>query len=350
MKYKKLGNSGIDVSSICLGTMTWGEQNTQEEAFEQMDFALDHGVNFWDAAEMYPVPTKAETSGDTERYIGNWFEKNGRRDDVILATKITGRSDRVWIRHGHETRVNREQIFQAVEGSLIKLKTDYIDLYQVHWPDRHMGLWGEGAGSYVHKESLDEAPIYEAMEALSALVDQGKIRCIGVSNETPWGVAQYQTATEQHGFPKIVSIQNSYSLLNRVYEMGLTEYSFRDDIGLLAYSPLAMGTLSGKYENGAKPDRSRLALFPELMTRYETQQSQTAIQSYIDLANAYSLTPTELALGFVNTRPFVTSNIIGATTIAQLRENIDSVAVEMNEELEAAIECIHRQSKNPAAV
>ncbi len=350
MKYKELGDSGIDVSLICLGTMTWGEQNTQSQAFEQMDYALDHGVNFWDAAEMYPVPVKAETFGDTERCIGNWFEKNGRRDEVILASKITGRSDRVWVRNGSETRINRAQILMAVDGSLKRLKTDYLDLYQIHWPDRKMGLWGEGAGSYVHKRNRDEAPILEAVEVLAELVESGKIRSAGVSNETPWGISQYLNASEHHGYSRIVSIQNSYSLLNRIYEGGLSEYSYQENIGLLAYSPLAMGTLSGKYENGQIPESSRLALFPEFMNRYKTPESQSAINAYVKLAREHSMSPTQLALAFVNTRPFTTSNIIGATTIEQLSENIRSVDVAISEELEEAIESIHRRCKNPAAV
>ena len=350
MKYKKLGDSGIEVSLICLGTMTWGEQNNQDQAFEQMDYALDRGVNFWDAAEMYPIPVKAETYGETERCIGNWFAKNGRRDEVILASKVTGRSNREWIRDGQETRVNKKQIRQAVEGSLKRLKTDYIDLYQVHWPDRRMGLWGEGAGSYVHKDESDEAPILEAMETLSGLVREGKIRKIGVSNETPWGMGKYLEASEHHGCPRIVSVQNSYSLLNRIYEIGLSEFSFRENIGLLAYSPLAMGTLSGKYQGGVVPENSRMALFPNFLTRYRTTVAQQAIESYVQLAESYSLTPTALSLGFINSRPFVTSNIIGATTLAQLKENIESVEVEISEDLEQAIQQIHLVCKNPAAV
>ena len=349
MIYKKLGDTDLEVSLICLGTMTWGEQNSQQEAFEQMDFALDHGVNFWDAAEMYPVPTKAQTSGDTERCIGNWFEKNGRRDEVILASKVSGRSDRIWIRDGQETRVNREQIRQAIDGSLSRLKTDYIDLYQVHWPDRKMGLWGEGAGSYVHKNDQDQAPILEALETLSEFVKAGKIKCIGVSNETPWGMGQYLEASRHHDQPKIVSIQNSYSLLNRVYESGLSEFSFRDNVGLLAYSPLAMGTLSGKYEAGDVPPSSRMALFPEFLTRFQTPESKIAISAYIELAQQHGMTPTQLALGFVNTRPFVSSNIIGATTIDQLKENIDSIDVKISDELEQEIHRIHLNCKNPAA-
>ena len=350
MKYKKLGHTDIDVSLICLGTMTWGEQNTQSEAFEQMDYALDHGVNFWDGAEMYPVPTKAETSGETERCIGNWFAKNGRRDEVVLATKITGRSDRNWIRDGKETRISPEQINAAINSSLERLQTDYVDLYQVHWPDRKMGLWGAGGGAYVHKDEEDEVAILEAMETLTELVKSGKVRTIGISNETPWGVAQYLEAANYHDCERIVSIQNSYSLLNRNYEVHLSEYSYREDIGLLAYSPLAMGTLSGKYQHGAIPENSRLALFPEFLERYQTPFAKKSIDDYIQLANDFSMTPTELALGFVNTRPFMTSNIIGATSIEQLDENIKSINVDISEELENAIHHIHMQSKNPAAV
>ncbi len=350
MKFRQLGSSGINVSAICLGTMTWGEQNTRDEAFQQMDFALDNGVNFWDAAEMYPVPVQAETAGDTERCIGNWLTKNGRRDEVVLATKVIGRSDRAWVRDGQETRVNREQINQAVDGSLRRLNTDYIDLYQVHWPDRRMGLWGEGDGSYVHKEEVDEVSVLETMDALAELVKAGKVRALGVSNETPWGIAQYLQASRYHGYPEIVSIQNSYSLLNRVYEMGLSEFSYREGIGLLAYSPLAMGTLSGKYAQNAVPKGSRMALFPEFMHRYQTPMGEQAISAYIQLAQDFSLTPTQLALGFVNTRPFMTSNIIGATTIQQLKENIESIEVTISDELEQAVHAIHRVCKNPAAV
>ena len=350
MKYRKLGHTDIDVSLICLGTMTWGEQNTLRDALEQIDFALDHGVNFWDAAEMYPVPTKRETSGETERCIGQWFAKCGRREDVILATKITGRSEHIWIRDEQETRINPKQIQQAIEGSLRRLQTDYIDLYQVHWPDRKMGLWGEGAGSYVHKSAQDETPILEAMEVLSELVRSGKVRTVGVSNETPWGIAQYLAASNHHGCERIVSVQNSYSLLNRIYETGLSEYSFRENIGLLAYSPLAMGMLSGKYQGGVVPEKSRMTVMREFMRRYQTAVAQQAIDSYVKLARDHALTPTQLALGFVNTRPFVISNIIGATTIEQLRENIESVDVTISAELENAIRGIHLKCKSPVAV
>ncbi len=349
MKYKKLGNSEIAVSMICLGTMTWGEQNSQAEAFEQMDYALERGVNFWDTAEMYPIPANEKTAGETERYIGNWFAQNGRRDEVILATKVTGRSDRSWVRGGQETRLSREQINQAIDGSLQRLKTDYIDLYQVHWPDRRLGLWGEGNGSYVHKDNSNEIAISETLEAISDLVTAGKIRAIGLSNETPWGLNQYLTLAETRGLPRVVSIQNSYSLLNRVYEGGLSEFSYRENIGLLPYSPLGMGSLSGKYLDGHKPKQSRMGKYPEFMQRYQTPLAEKAIERYCHLAQEFSMTPAQLALGFVNSRPFVTSNIIGATSMKQLEENINSVSVKITAELIDEINRIHTQCKNPAA-
>lgn len=349
MKYKKLGNSEIAVSMICLGTMTWGEQNSQAEAFEQMDYALERGVNFWDTAEMYSIPANEKTAGETERYIGNWFAQNGRRNEVILATKVTGRSDRSWVRGGQETRLSREQINQAVDGSLRRLKTDYIDLYQVHWPDRRLGLWGEGNGSYVHKDNSNEIAISETLEAMSSLIKAGKIRTIGISNETPWGLNQYLTLSEIQGLPRVVSIQNSYSLLNRVFEGGLSEFSYRENIGLLPYSPLGMGSLSGKYLNGHKPKQSRMGKYPEFMQRYQAPLAEKAIERYCRLAQEFSMTPAQLALGFVNSRPFVTSNIIGATSMKQLEENINSVNVEITAELIGEINRIHTLCKNPAA-
>ncbi|MBX2836757.1 MAG: aldo/keto reductase [Gammaproteobacteria bacterium] len=348
MKYKKLGDSEIEVSLICLGTMTWGEQNSQAEAFAQMDYALERGVNFWDTAEMYPVPVKKETARDTEKIIGNWIEKTGRRAEVILATKVIGRSDRGWMRGGELPRLNRKQIHQAVDDSLGRLKTDYIDLYQVHWPNRPLGLFGEGNGSYVHKDDPTEVSIAETLSALDELVKSGKVRTVGVSNETAWGVSQYLSATEQ-GLSKIVSIQNSYSLINRIFEGGLSEFAYRENVGLLAYSPLGMGALSGKYIDGLRPVDSRMARFPDFMTRYQSAVAETAIREYAELSQQHGLTPTQLALGFVNTRPFVTANIIGATNLVQLKENIDTAEVTISEELEKAIEDIHSRCKNPAA-
>lgn len=349
MKYNKLGDSDIDVSLICLGTMTWGQQNNRQEAFDQMDFALGNGVNFWDAAEAYPVPMKQETSGDTERIIGNWFEKTGRRQDVVLATKVVGRSDNMWLRDGEQPRLSKEQIEIAIDRSLKRLKTDYVDLYQVHWPDRRLMLFGEGNGSYTHKAEDDSIAISETLEALEGLVRAGKVRTVGVSNETPWGVSRYLRAAEQHALPKIVSIQNSYSLINRVFEGGLSEFSHRENVGLLAYSPLGMGALSGKYVKGDRPKGSRMDLFPDLMSRYQTDVTKQAIARYVELARAHDMAPTQLALGFVNSRPFMTSNIVGATSVEQLRENVASVEVAISHELLGEINAIHALGKNPAA-
>ncbi len=349
MKYRKLGDSGIDVSLICLGTMTWGEQNSMEDAFGQMEYALEQGVNFWDTAEMYPIPVKSGTAGQTERCIGEWFRKTGRRNEVILATKVTGRSKRHWIRNQPETRLTREQINQAIDSSLKRLQTDYVDLYQLHWPDRHINLWGEGDGSYIHKGREDEVPIAETLEAMTDLVTAGKVRTVGVSNETPWGMSQYLDQSAHHGRQRVVSIQNSYSLLNRIYETGLSEFSYRENIGLLAYSPLAMGALTGKYMKGPVPAGSRLDLFPEFLNRFRTDTARQALARYVQLAREVSLTPTQLALGFVNTRPFLTSNIIGATTLEQLKENIETVHVDIPKDLETEINRIHSLCKNPAA-
>ncbi len=349
METRVLGDSGIDVSLICLGTMTWGEQNDRAEAFAQMDYALSRGVNFWDAAEMYPIPVRQETSGDTERIIGEWFTRTGRRDEVVLATKVIGRSDRKWVRGGEEARLTPEQIHRAIDGSLERLQTDYVDLYQVHWPDRRLGLFGEGNGSYVHKPGADEVPIEETLGALGELVTAGKVRAVGVSNETPWGLGRYLAVAEKEGLPKVASIQNSYSLINRIFEGGLSEFSWRENVGLLAYSPLGMGTLSGKYVAGARPTGSRMALFPEFTQRYRTPWAEEAIARYVNLAKDHGMSPTAMALAFVNTRPFVTANIIGATTLEQLEENIDSTSVKLSSELLSAINDIHALGKNPAA-
>ena len=349
MKQEKLGNSDISVSRICLGTMTWGEQNTEGEAFAQMDYALDRGVNFWDTAELYPVPPREQTTGLTETFIGNWFARSRRRSEVVLATKVTGRSNRSWVRGGRETRLNREQINAALEGSLKRLQTDCIDLYQLHWPDRRLGLWGEGNGSYLHKAEEDEIAIEETLEVLAELVKQGKVRAIGLSNETPWGLAQFLELSRSRGLPRVVSMQNSYSLLNRIYEGGLSEFAFREQVGLLAYSPLGMGSLSGKYRDGKRPQGSRMARFPGFMPRYQKPLVEEAIERYCQLAREFDLTPTQLALGFVNTRPFLGSNIVGATSLAQLEENIDCSQVEISAELEEEIDRIHALCKSPAA-
>lgn len=348
MKYRKLGHTDIEVSLIGLGTMTWGEQNSEADAHQQLDYALAHGVNLVDTAEMYPVPPKAETQGRTETYIGTWLAKTKRRQDIVLASKIAG-PVRDPKRPGHirggKTFHDRKNLTQALDESLKRLQTDYLDLYQLHWPDRTTMTFGRGAYPWVKDDYT--VPIEETLSVLQDFVRQGKVRHIGVSNETPWGVARFLRHAEVDGLPRIVSIQNPYNLLNRLYEQGLSEFSHHDNVGLLAYSPLAMGMLSGKYENGARPAGARLTLF-DRFTRYSSPQSVAATQEYVELARRHGLTPTQLALAWVNTRPFVTSNLIGATTLEQLKENIDSVGVTLDEAVLAGIEAIHTRYPNPA--
>ncbi|MAZ70140.1 NADP(H)-dependent aldo-keto reductase [Porticoccus sp.] len=347
MQYRELGNSGLTLSTIGLGTMTWGEQNSRKDAFQQLDCALDHGINFVDTAEMYPVPPNAQTQGLTEQYLGDWLTHSGRRQDVVLATKVTGgdgnNSGFDYIRGG--PRLNRKQIFQALDDSLRRLQTDYIDLYQVHWPERPANIFGRSAPS--DYSLTDYTPIDETWQALNDLVKQGKVRHIGVSNETPWGLMQYQAAADAgHGAP-IVSIQNPYNLLNRQFEVSLAEWSINERIGLLAYSPLAFGMLSGKYLQGRRPANGRLTLF-ERFQRYNHPSAFKATERYVALARQYDISPVHLALGFVHRQPFVASTIIGATTLSQLQENIDSLTTPMSEALLADIDLIHRDISNPA--
>ena len=346
---RQLGRTDVQVPLICLGTMTWGEQNTQEDAFAQMDLALELGVNFWDTAEVYAVPIRAETSGLTETYIGNYFASRNVRDNVFLATKISGPSDRFgWIRNG-KLDFSASSVKRAVEGSLKRLQTDRIDLYQLHWPDRAVPVFGQR--EYVHAETPENPVVLdrflETLNALDDLIKEGKILHVGLSNETPWGAMQYLNLAEQHSLPRMASIQNCYNLLNRTQEVGLTEVMHREDIGMLAYSPLAMGILSGKYLNHQHPKGSRMELFGEYFARYTTPKAQKAVQRYADLAHAHGLTPTQLALAFVNHQPFVTSNIIGATTLEQLEENIRSVEVTLTADVLAEINAIHDDLPNP---
>lgn len=344
MEYRKLGNTDIDVSIICLGTMTWGEQNNKKEAFSQMDCALDYGVNFFDTAELYSVPPRKETWGSTEKIIGDWLEERGCREKVILATKVTGRSGMKWFRN-KETRLNKEQINLAVDGSLRRLKTDYIDLYQLHWPDRKSNFFGQL--SYKHQNDDDFVEIEEQLGVLSELVESGKVRYIGLSNETPWGLMKFLSIAERLDFPRIVSIQNPYSLLNRSYEVGLAEISIREKCGLLAYSPLAFGMLTGKYDNGSKPDGARLTLFGDMFTRYTKPKGLKYSEKFNDLAKSFNISPTQMALAFVNSRDFLTSNIIGATNLQQLKENIESYKVKLSDEILDEIEKISEENPFP---
>ena len=341
METRPLGRTGLNVSVICLGTMTFGEQNSEAEAHEQLDYAVDQGLNFIDTAEMYPVPPRAETQGRTEAHVGSWLAKRGRRDDLIIATKVAGPGQMDWIRGG--PRLDSAQIGAAIDTSLQRLRTDYIDLYQVHWPERstnYFGKLGYSASKHVG------VPIDETLTALDKAVTAGKIRHIGVSNETPWGVAEYLRLADTQGLPRIHSIQNPYSLLNRPFEVGLAEFSHREQVGLLAYSPLAFGTLSGKYLNNAQPARARLTLY-ERFQRYSGDLAERTVSRYVHLAREHGIDPAQMALAWVNSRPFLTSNIIGATTIDQLKTNIASAAIKLPRQVRQQIEEIHASQPNP---
>ncbi|MGF6410849.1 NADP(H)-dependent aldo-keto reductase [Paraburkholderia sp. MM5482-R1] len=349
MEYRRLGDSDVQVSLIGLGTMTWGEQNTEQEAHAQIDYALDHGVKLIDTAEMYPVPPRAETQGSTERYIGTWLAQHkSAREKIVLATKIAGPARQPHNpRHirGEGNQFDRKNLTEALNDSLERLQTDYVDLYQLHWPDRSTMTFGRP--SYPWVDDAYTVPIEETLTVLAEFVKAGKVRHIGVSNETPWGVAQFLRAAERLGLPRIVSIQNPYSLLNRTYEVGLSEYAHRDNIGLLAYSPLAFGWLSGKYEGGARPAGARITLF-ERFQRYSKPQAVQATTRYVELAKRHGMTPAQFALAFVNSRPFVTSNLIGATSLEQLKENIASADVKLSPEVLAEIDRLHELQPNPA--
>ncbi|MTI18278.1 aldo/keto reductase [Rhodobacteraceae bacterium RKSG542] len=348
MEFRKLGRTDLKVSSICLGTMTYGEQNTEAEGHAQMDMALDHDINFFDTAELYSIPPKAETAGRTEEIIGTWFKERGNRDKVILATKVVGRTESTYFRRdGSQARLNRAQIFEAVERSLQRLQTDYIDLYQLHWPDRNVTQFG--ANPMVYREPAkaeDEVSIAETLDALQDVVKSGKVRHIGLSNESAWGTMSFVNEAEKAGLPRVQSIQNGYSLVNRTFEVGLAEIAMREDVGLLAYSSLAQGYLTGKYRNGALPTGSRKALFNRLQ-RYEGAGAEIAVNAYLDLAEELGVDPSVLALGFAHTRPFVTSVIIGATTLDQLKTDISAADFQMSDEIEKRINAIHLLHANP---
>lgn len=349
MEYRPLGTSGLMVSKICLGTMTFGQQNSEAEGHAQMDYALDHGVNFWDTAEMYAVPVTEPTWGKSEEIIGSWFKKTGRRQDVILATKVVGRGERFpWARphlHDGETRLCRQSILEACDTSLRRLQTDYIDLYQLHWPDRSTNTFGEL--DYVHKADEDAVPLEESLSALEELVKAGKVRHAGVSNETPWGVMEMLKLHEMKGLPRIQSIQNPYNLLMRTFEVGLSEVAIRAQCGLLAYSPLASGALSGKYLDGARPEGARITRWPDYFPRYVKPVALGETAKYVALARKHGLDPAEMANSFVNDRPFVTSNIFGARTMDQLASAIRSADLTLSDEILAEIQEIHLETPVP---
>ena len=345
MEYKKLGKTDIEVSQICLGTMTWGEQNSEAEAHAQLDYAITTGINFIDTAEMYPVAPKEETQGLTETYIGTWLAKRSDRDKLIIATKVCAQQDWLPYFRGGQAKLDKKNIHEALNASLKRLQTDYIDLYQMHWPERDTNFFGKLG--YYHAPEKDGIPIAETLDVLGELVKEGKIRTIGISNETAWGCAEYCRVASEQNLPRIVSIQNPYNLLNRTFEIGLAEFAHREQTGLLAYSPLAFGVLSGKYLNDAKPAGTRLVLF-DRFTRYTNPQANTATEAYINLAKENGLDPSQMALAYVNSRPFLTSNIIGATSMDQLKTDIESINIKLSKDIIREIESIHGKIPNPS--
>ncbi|MEX0373812.1 NADP(H)-dependent aldo-keto reductase [Spiribacter pallidus] len=344
MEYRKLGHTNLNVSALCLGTMTYGKQNTQAEASDQLDMAVDRGINFIDTAEMYPVPPETATQGDTETMIGNWLAARGKRDDLIIATKIAGPGLGT-VRDG-KGDYSKTDIETAVEQSLQRLQTDVIDLYQLHWPARNSNFFGR-LGFAPDRDEPDPVPdMLGVLESLQKMVDAGKIRYVGLSNESAWGTMKFLELAERHGLPRVVSVQNPYNLLNRSYEVGLAEVSHREQVSLLPYSPLAFGVLSGKYLGGERPPKARLTLF-DRFTRYTRDPGVEATKAYVDLAREHGLDPAQMALAWVTSRPFVTSNIIGATTLAQLESDIDSAELVLSEAVYEAIEAIHARAPNP---
>jgi len=343
MNYKKLGTTDLDVSTICLGTMTWGEQNSQKEGFEQMDYALDKGINFFDTAELYSVPPKKETFGHTETIIGNWFKKTNKRDKIILASKVSGPM-REYVRGGGN-QYGEKNITVALEESLKRLKTDYIDLYQLHWPERNTNMFGRLG--YEHKDDNKWNKFEDVLKNLKKFIDQGKVRHVGLSNETAWGAQKYLEISKDHNLPRMMSIQNPYNLLNRTYEVGLAEVSIREQIGLLAYSPLASGYLSGKYRNNQMPKNSRVSLDPDFWSRYNKPNTDVAVDAYFKVAKKYNLDLAQMSLKFCEIQPFMTSVIIGATTMQQLKTDIESVNVNLPEEIIKEVNEVQKIYPNP---
>ena len=344
MKYTTLPKTDIKVSKICLGTMTWGNQNTQDEGFSQMDLALDKGVNFFDVAELYPVPATAETYAETERIIGNWFEKTGNRDKVVLASKIAGPGD--YTAHIRTNGFSKEALNDAVNNSLKRLKTEYIDLYQLHWPERDTNMFGVRDYTHNPNDKWDDN-FNEILHNLDDIIKSGKIRQVGISNEKAWGTMRYLEESKTNSLPRMITIQNAYSLINRVFEGDMAEIAIREEIGLLAYSPMAFGVLSGKYIKGTAADNARLKLFPRF-ARYSSDKATEATKRYMKIAEDHNMTLAQMSLAFVTDRPFMTSNIIGATSLEQLNENIDSANITLSDEILKAINEVHAELPNPA--
>lgn len=346
--YRPLGRTDLHVSAITLGTMTWGQQNTEADGHAQLDRALDAGINFVDTAESYSIPPRAETQGSTERIIGTWLKASGKRDRIALASKVAGPGDRNYLRRdGSQPRLDRKNIEEAIDASLARLQTDYLDLYQLHWPHRNIPLFGGGSHAPSRGGDGSEVPIEETLDALDGLVKSGKVRHIGLSNETAWGLSRFLHLSETHGWPRVASVQNAYNLLNRTYEVGLAEFHEREQVGLLAYSPLAQGFLTGKYQRGARPAGARTTLF-ERGQRYQKPGTEAAIDSYLAIARDFGLDPAQLAIAYVASRSFVTSVIIGATSLAQLDADLAALEVTITPEIEARIDATHQLHGSPA--
>lgn len=346
MEYRKLGIDGPEVSVICLGTMTYGEQNTQEEGFAQMDYAVGQGVNFFDTAELYAIPPKEATYGKTEEIVGNWLKQSGKRKDIVIATKVAGPAPGMpWIRKG-ETKLGKAQVFEAIEGSLKRLQTDYIDLYQIHWPERPVNSFGKLGYGEEQVTSKESDAILETLQAMQQLVKDGKVRQVGLSNETPWGLMTFLKHHAANGMPRTASIQNPYSLLNRTFEVGLAEMAMQEKTGLLAYSPLGAGTLSGKYLDGKIPKGSRWDI-DSRGSRYKRPKAEEAIRAYMDVAKKHGLDATQMAIAFCNRQPFLTSTIIGATKMDQLKSNIAANDVKLADEVIKEIDAVHAVNPNP---
>jgi len=344
MKFRRLGKTNIKVSNICLGSMNWGEQNSEEEGHSQLDLAVESGINFIDTAEMYPIPPESKTYGHTEKIIGTWLKKRSDRDKLIIATKISPPGKNVpWIRGG-SNKLDKKNIHQAVDSSLQRLQTDYIDLYQIHWPERFTNYFGQF--NYTHNPDLDGTLIEESLTALNEVIRCGKVRHIGISNETPWGMSEYLRVTKAQALTQIVTIQNPYNLLNRTFEVGLSEMSIRENVGLLAYSPLGFGVLSGKYLNQQKPENARLTTY-QSYKRYSNENGVKMTERYVNLAKKHGLDPAQMALAFILTRTFLTSVIIGASTIKQLKTNMDCINVNLSDEIIKQIDSLHFQQPNP---
>lgn len=345
MRYTTLPHTELEVSKICLGTMTWGKQNTEAEGHAQMDYAVEKGINFFDTAELYPIPAHPDRYAHTEKIIGNWFKKTKKRDQIVLASKIAGKAD--FTKFIRTTGFHRDSLVEAINGSLERLQTDYIDLYQLHWPERSTNFFGK-RGYHHNPSDFWQDNFHQVLETLGELIKEGKIRHVGLSNETPWGAMRYLEESKVHkDLPRMITVQNPYSLLNRLFEVGMAEISMREKLGLLAYSPLGFGVLSGKYLDGAKPENARITLFPEY-SRYSNKIAMEATQKYQDLANEFQMSLAQMALAYVTSRPFVTSNIIGATSMDQLKENIGSIDLELNREILKKIEAIHNSIPNPS--